>query len=65
MEKGSNTVVIYRSKYGSAKRYAEWIAQEVKADLFDGSKVSPADLEKYDTIVFGGSLYAVGILGFH
>lgn len=57
------TVVVYKSKYGSAKQYAEWIAQELGADLFDRSKVRIEDLVKYDTIVYGGSLYAVGILG--
>ena len=56
-------IVIYRSKYGSAKCYAEWIAEELSADLFDGTIVTINDLLKYDTIIFGGSLYAVGILG--
>jgi menaquinone-dependent protoporphyrinogen IX oxidase len=60
----NKTIVIYKSKYGSTKHYAEWIAKEVNADLFEGSKVSISELLKYDTIVFGGSLYAVGILGF-
>jgi len=59
----SKTVVIYKSKYGSAKRYAEWIAEETKGDLFDGSEIKAEDMLKYDTIVYGGSLYAVGILG--
>ena len=64
MADGSNrTVVIYKSKYGSTKRYAEWIAEEVHADLFKRSKVTIKDLLQYDTIVYGGSLYAAGILG--
>lgn len=59
----NKVVVIYKSKYGSTKRYAEWIAKEVKADLFESSQIGFRDLKKYDTIVFGGSLYAVGIIG--
>ena len=59
----SKTVVIYKSKYRSAKRYAEWIAEETNGDLFDGSEIKAEDMLKYDTIVYGGSLYAVGILG--
>lgn len=55
--------VIYKSKYGSTKRYAEWISQEVNGDLFEASKVSVNELLKYDTIVYGGGMYAVGILG--
>ena len=33
MENKKSTVVVYKSKYGSAKRYAEWIAEEAGADL--------------------------------
>lgn len=56
-------VVLYQSKYGSTKRYAEWIANELKSDLLEGSKVKAEDLLSYDTIVFGGGLYASGING--
>lgn len=56
-------VVIYQSKYGSAKRYAQWIAEEVGADLLERSNISLSQVLEYDTIVYGGSLYAVGILG--
>ncbi len=31
------TAVIYRSKSGFVKKYAEWIAEETGADLFDGA----------------------------
>lgn len=62
--KNQRIAVVYRSKYGSTKKYAEWIASEVNADLFEGSQVKMKDLLTYDTIVFGGGLYAVGILGF-
>lgn len=55
--------VIYKSKYGSTKGYAEWIARDVDGDLFESSKIRIEDLANYDTIVFGGSLHAVGITG--
>ena len=55
--------VIYKSRYGSTKRYAEWIARDVHGDLFESSKIKIKDLVKYDVIVFGGSLHAVGING--
>ncbi|WP_069999927.1 flavodoxin domain-containing protein [Cellulosilyticum sp. I15G10I2] len=57
------TVVIYNSKYGSTKHYATWIAKEINADLFEDSHIKLSDLTKYSTIVFGGSLHAVGIKG--
>ena len=55
--------ITYKSKYGSTKKYAEWIAQETKGDLFESSKVSIEKLKQYDTIVYGGGLYANGISG--
>lgn len=59
----SNIAIIYKSKYGSTKKYAEWIAQETEADLFDFSKINLQKVMGYDTIVYGGGLYANGIAG--
>lgn len=55
--------VIYKSKYGSTKKYAEWIANEVNGELFECSQVKVDNLLQYETIVFGGGLYASGING--
>lgn len=63
MTDNSKTVIIYKTKYGSAKQYAEWLAEELKADLFDCSRFAPEMFKDYDNIIYGGSLYAVGILG--
>lgn len=57
------TVVIYKSKTGFTRKYAEWIAEDLSADIFEVTKVDINMLTKYDTIVYGGSLYAVGIIG--
>lgn len=57
------TAVIYKSKTGFTKKYAEWIAEDLSADIFDVTKVNIKMLTTYDTIVYGGSLYAVGIIG--
>lgn len=59
----NNIAVIYKSKYGSTKKYAQWIAEEAKADLFECSKTETKKLMEYDTIVYGGGLYASGIAG--
>jgi menaquinone-dependent protoporphyrinogen IX oxidase len=56
-------VVIYKSKTGFAKKYAEWIAEELSADIFDISKITINMLKPYDVVIYGGSLYAVGING--
>lgn len=57
------TVVVYSSKYGSTKQYAEWIAQELCCDLFDKKEMTANNLAQYDIIIFGGGLYAGGISG--
>lgn len=57
------TIVLYKSKSGFVKKYAQWIAEELSADIFDVSQVNAGLLSSYDTVVFGGSLHAVGING--
>lgn len=57
------TVVIYKSKTGYTKKYAEWIAEGLVADIFEVSKVTENILRNYDTVIYGGSLHAVGING--
>jgi len=56
-------VVIYKSKSGFTKKYAKWIAQELSADIFETSKVNSEIVREYDSIIYGGGLYAVGING--
>ncbi len=55
--------VVYRSKSGYTEKYAKWIAKAADADLLKGEKTRGEDLLQYDTIVYGGGLYAVGING--
>ena len=35
-----NAIVVYKTKYGSTKTYAEWIAEELGCDAVDAKKVS-------------------------
>ena len=57
------TIVIYKSKYGSTKDYAKWIAEELSCDAVEVSKIKADDLSEYDNIVYGGGLYAEVIAG--
>lgn len=57
------TIVIYKSKYGSTKKYAEWIAEELGCEAVDSKNIKPEDLKEYDNIVYGGGLYAEVIAG--
>ena len=55
--------VLYKSKHGSTRKYAEWIAHQLSADLFDAKIISLKELNNYQTIIFGGFLYAGCIAG--
>lgn len=57
------TIVVYKSETGFTKKYAEWIAKELGADIFNISKVNIDILKSYDTIIYGGYLHAIGIGG--
>ena len=51
------TIVIYNSKTGFTKRYAEWIAEETGADCMELSAVNKKNLSAlpaYEAVVFGG-----------
>lgn len=55
--------VVYRSKTGFTRQYAEWIAEELGADLYRAEQVALPQLLPYQTIIYGGGLYHVGING--
>lgn len=51
------TIVIYSSKTGFTKKYANWIAQAAQAEVLDvteAKKKNSAFFEAYDAIVYGG-----------
>ena len=55
--------IIYKSKYGATKQYAEWIAEALNAELLEASSIKPAQLLAYDVVIYGGGLYANSING--
>lgn len=57
------TIVIYRSKTGFTRKYARWIADELGSELVEFNKIRPEKLHEYNTIIYGGGLYAGGING--
>ena len=58
-----NAIVIYQSKYGSTRAYAEWIAEALSCKAVKQKQIKADDLKNYDTIVYGGGLYAEVIAG--
>lgn len=57
------TVVVYKSKSGYTRTYAEWLAEELGADLKENNRLKAEELLGYDTIIYGGGMYAGGING--
>lgn len=58
-----NAIVVYKTKYGSTKSYAEWISQELDCKITDARDITEDELQNYDTIIYGGGLYAEVING--
>jgi menaquinone-dependent protoporphyrinogen IX oxidase len=56
-------IILYKSKYGTTKKYAEWIAKALNADLFDVKDISSSKINEYDYAVLGGGMYAGTVLG--
>ena len=57
----NKTIVFYKSKFGISKDYAYWISNVIDCQVFDYSNITIDTLLQYDTIIFGGDLYANGI----
>jgi menaquinone-dependent protoporphyrinogen IX oxidase len=57
------TVIIYKSKTNFKKKYADWIAGGLSADVFEVSKVDSNTLLAYDTVIYGDGLHTIGING--
>jgi len=57
------TLVVYTSKYGSTKEYAEWIAEELGCKAVSAASVTEGDLASSDTVICGGYLHMGKIIG--
>lgn len=57
-------IILYQSKYGSTKRYAQWLQEITGFDLIETKKADIKKVMNYNMIILGGGVYASGILGF-
>ena len=57
-------LIIYKSKTGFTKWYAEFISKEVNGNLMDFKEVTAEIMSEYDVVVYGGGLYAGMINGY-
>ncbi len=52
-----SSVIIYKSRYGVTRQYAEWIAEETGFELKDPER-DEIELDQYDRIIAGASIRA-------
>lgn len=55
--------VVYRSKYGATKRYAQWLKEALDADLYENKRLDPKSLAGYEAVILAGGIMASGIKG--
>ncbi|MFA6272055.1 MAG: flavodoxin domain-containing protein [Patescibacteria group bacterium] len=53
-----NTLILYKSRWGTTKLYAEWIHEAYpESDIANIDDFDPKNLVNYETIVIGGRTY--------
>ncbi len=56
-------IIIYTSKYGSTKQYAEWLGEDTGFPVRDLKEIKAHEIKDVDMIVFGGWVLASKIKG--
>lgn len=54
-------LVLYKSKYGSTKKYANWIKNDIPCDVFELDNFPCKDLVKYSSIIVASGIYGGSI----
>lgn len=60
MKKG---IIVYQSKYGATKKYAQWLQNMTDFCCMEVSKAVVDEVAQYETVIFCGGIYASGIAG--
>lgn len=60
----SKGIILFQSKYGATKKYADWLAEKTGYACVETKNANAVDLKPYDVILLGGGVYASGIAGF-
>lgn len=59
----SNGIILYKSKYGATKKYADWLCEKTNFECVPVEKASVKKVASYDVIILAGAIYASGISG--
>lgn len=52
-----NTIIIYKSKTGFTKKYAQWMSEDLGCDCVPYEERRTVDFDKYRTVAFGSGCY--------
>ena len=58
-----NGIILYKSKYGATKKYADWLSASTRFSCVETDKADIGMVSGYDVIILGGGIYASGIAG--
>lgn len=58
-----NGIIIYQSKYGATKKYANWLMEMTGFDCIETPKAKLETVMQYEKIVLCGGIYASSIAG--
>jgi len=50
-------LVIYKSKYGATRQYAQWIGADLNFPVVDSTEVDKEKLKAADVVIIGSSIY--------
>ncbi len=59
----ANGLILYKSKYGATRKYALWLKEATGFDCMETKAAGVKDVQRYDTIVLMGGVYAGGVAG--
>lgn len=62
-DRKTSGIILYKSKYGATKKYAEWISERTGFSYIRTEDADINNLMEYDVIILGGGIYASGIAG--
>lgn len=57
------TIILYKSKYGAAKRYAGLLSESLRCATMENYRLNADRVKEYDNIVICGGIYASGVAG--
>ncbi|WP_034449319.1 flavodoxin domain-containing protein [Butyrivibrio sp. AE2032] len=56
-------IILFKSKYGSTRKYAEWLSEATGFKAVETDKADLKEVDGCDTVIIGGGLYASGMNG--